>query len=176
MSNFWAPRDFKVHHLKITMLEIKPVVWRRILVPEVLSLKHLHDFIQSAFEWSGCRYWSIGDMGEELNRDAKIKDAFKQVNQEILYTYDIADMWQFVVRLEAIKRNKPGATYPICTAGRQARPPEEVGGVGGYEELRKHLKDPTDEEYEESWEWLRENDSEHYFRPGYRFNPKTVFN
>ena len=50
---------------------------------------------------------------------------------------------------------------PIIISGQNACPPEDCGGVGGYEELKKVLLDPGNEENKYMWEWV-----------GYKFNPQ----
>jgi hypothetical protein len=49
---------------------------------------------------------------------------------------------------------EPGVRYPVCVAGKGACPPEDCGGVWGYEHLREVLADPADEEHGEMLEWL----------------------
>ena len=45
-------------------------------------------------------------------------------------------------------------TYPVCTGGRRARPPEDCGGVSGYENVLAVLADPADEEHASMLEWV----------------------
>ncbi len=47
-----------------------------------------------------------------------------------------------------------GAVYPRCVGGECGAPPEDVGGVSGYEELREALADPRHEEHEAMKEWI----------------------
>jgi hypothetical protein len=44
--------------------------------------------------------------------------------------------------------------YPVCLADKGACPPEDCGGVWGYEHLREVLADPADDEHKEMLEWL----------------------
>ncbi len=44
--------------------------------------------------------------------------------------------------------------YPICLTGKGACPPEDCGGVWGYEHRREVLADPAHEEHEDMIEWL----------------------
>ncbi|WP_230842390.1 plasmid pRiA4b ORF-3 family protein [Gloeobacter morelensis] len=53
--------------------------------------------------------------------------------------YDFADRWQLDVRLEAILPAEAQQVYPVCTAGKQACPPEECGGVENYLAQRRLL-------------------------------------
>jgi hypothetical protein len=58
-------------------------------------------------------------------------------------TYDFGDNWQHDVVVEAIEEPLADDRYPMCTAGDRACPPEDCGGVGGYEDLRVVLADPA---------------------------------
>ncbi len=40
-----------IYQVKITLSEIAPAIWRRLLVPANTSLARLHDIIQAAFGW-----------------------------------------------------------------------------------------------------------------------------
>lgn len=56
-----------------------------------------------------------------------------------------------------------GVGYPVCTKGERNCPPEDCGGVEGYEELLEILQDPSHENYEENWKWVEEGfDPEHF--------------
>jgi hypothetical protein len=44
--------------------------------------------------------------------------------------------------------------YPRCTAGRRACPPEDCGGIWGYQDLLETLADPGDAEHAELLQWL----------------------
>ncbi len=56
--------------------------------------------------------------------------------------------------VEEVRTAEPGVRYPVCVAGKGACPPEDCGGVWGYEQLREALADPTDEEHEQMMEWM----------------------
>jgi hypothetical protein len=79
--------------------------------------------------------------------------------QRLLYLYDFGDDWRHTVLVEAILPTEKGTAYPRVTAGCRSAPPEDSGGVWGYEHLVAVLADPTHEEYGE----LRERYP--YFQP-----------
>ena len=56
--------------------------------------------------------------------------------------------------LEAIVPRQKGRKYPLCLGGDRACPPEDCGGVGGYENLLAVIRNPTHEEYESMLQWL----------------------
>jgi len=45
-------------------------------------------------------------------------------------------------------------TSATCTAGKGACPPEDCGGVWGYDKLKATLANPTDEDHDTMLEWL----------------------
>ena len=83
--------------------------------------------------------------------------------QRLLYLYDFGDDWRYAVLVEAILSAEKETVYPRVTAGRRAAPPEDSGGVWGYEHLLTVLAEPTQEEDAELLDWLR--DQYPYFAP-----------
>ena len=43
---------------------------------------------------------------------------------------------------------------PVCLAGARACPPEDVGGIGGYEDFLKAIGDPQHPEHQEFLDWI----------------------
>ncbi len=68
--------------------------------------------------------------------------------------YDFGDSWEHVILVEKILAPEPGAQYPRCLAGRRACPPEDCGGIWGYEELLETLQHPESPDYAEMREWM----------------------
>jgi hypothetical protein len=177
----------QVYQFKITLKGSKPPIWRRIQVPETYTFWDLHVAIQDAMGWSFSHLHefevidpltgsvvSIGtphkDYWKEVLPEWKVKiaDYFSMENRSVDYVYDFGDNWVHKVELEKILPAEEGINYPICVKGKRACPPEDCGGIWGYEELLEILKNPNHEEYEETLEWLGEDfDPEH-------FDPKEV--
>ncbi|MBS2961900.1 plasmid pRiA4b ORF-3 family protein [Actinocrinis puniceicyclus] len=152
------------YQLKVTLLGLRPPVWRRITVPADTSLAALHHVIQAAMGWEDYHMHvfnagraSYGLPDRELgHRDAKkvpLSRVLGGVGDRIGYTYDLGDCWEHEILLE-----KTVATVgrPACVDGRRHCPPEDCGGVWAYQDLVQALTDKDDERHEELTEWMEE--------------------
>ena len=158
-----------VHQLKITIANIRPPVWRRVLVPSSASLGRLHIVIQELFGWWNCHLHEFQidgtrfgiDDGEGWGEPALDEDRAKLIQvapkgAKFLYLYDFGDDWEHRVVVEDVLAAEPKTTYPRCVAGRRAGPPEDVGGPWGYERYLEVIADPEHEEHESMIEWAGE--------------------
>ncbi|RPJ08583.1 MAG: plasmid pRiA4b ORF-3 family protein, partial [Deltaproteobacteria bacterium] len=69
--------------------------------------------------------------------------------------YDFGDSWMHRIKVEKILGQESSAGDAVkCIDGARACPPEDCGGVWGYEDMLQVLKDPKHEEYESALEWL----------------------
>jgi len=174
----------KVYQFKIQLQDITPPIWRRIQIPETSSFWDLHVAITDAMGWldlhlheftivdskTGESTW-IGspdpDTQVERNfhneRETRISDWFNLKRRLGLYTYDFGDGWEHQLELEDILPQDEKIEYPVCLDGARACPPEDCGGIPGYENLLEVLEDPKHPEYEELTTWLGEPfDPEHF--------------
>jgi len=174
----------KVYQFKITLKGIKPSIWRRIQVPQINSFWDLHVAIQNAFGWLDSHLhnfeirnpqtglieeigipdeegWSDIEIIPEWGR--KISRYFTEKNKNARYVYDYGDNWEPNIKLEQILSRDPKSKYPICIGGKRACPPEDCGGVPGYEDFLEIIMNPNHESYEEMMEWIGGHfDSEHF--------------
>jgi hypothetical protein len=161
-----------IYQLKITVADIAPEIWRRVLVPADTSLARLHQIIQAAFGWLNYhlhRYVVddeyFGDTNPEFvdelmpmtdERDATLRDIASA--KAIVYEYDFGDNWQHLIEVENVAIvPEAGVKYPVCTRGARSRPPEDCGGVPGYEDLLEILGDPAHEEHASMKKWVGKN-------------------
>ena len=66
----------------------------------------------------------------------------------MIYVYDFGDDWRHEIVLETVAPISDPVKTPTCFSGDRRCPPEDVGGVSGYQELLEAIFDPTHEEYE----------------------------
>jgi hypothetical protein len=69
------------------------------------------------------------------------------------YEYDFGDGWEHEVLFEGCLEPEKGKKYPVCLEGKRACPPEDVGGVWGYEDFLGAIADPKHERHEEFMDW-----------------------
>jgi hypothetical protein len=84
----------------------------------------------------------------------KLNELLRFVNNTIIYEYDFGDAWSHEILLEKFIKSDDSIKYPICLGGKMKCPPEDVGGIGGYVEMLKVLRNPNNDEYESYITWL----------------------
>jgi hypothetical protein len=98
------------------------------------------------------------DMVEDTFEDArerKLRDVLSDRGDRMIYHYDFGDSWLHDVTLEMISEFDPAQhEYPRCIAGQHAAPAEDCGGPPLFEELKRVLADPEDEDYAGMLRWL----------------------
>lgn len=152
--------------IKVTIAGTKPPIWRRLEVPAATNLARLHAVLQAAFGWddahlhafeTGHRSWGEGPAGRRLEGPTLRRTSLDAVagspGDQLTYVYDFGDDWVHSIHVEDRLTPADDATYPRCTAGRRAGPPEDCGGVPGYEHLLSVLADPQHPEHEDLSEW-----------------------
>ena len=158
--------EARIFRLKVRLREVRPLVWRRVLVPGEMDLAELHEVVQAAmgrtnshlheFEAEGARY-GIPDPGWGLDEVADESGVrLSQVAGEgsrLLYAYDFGDGWLHDVTVEKVLNRQPGLRYPCCVTGRRACPPEDVGGSWGYQDFLAAVGDPGHAEHGQWMEW-----------------------
>jgi hypothetical protein len=166
-----------VYQIKVTLNDSKPPIWRRVLVEDTTTLSKLHSILQTVMGWtdSHLHHFIINDefYGEPDDDDfsdieTKNEKRFR-LNQfverkgfKFIYEYDFGDSWEHTILVEAILPAEKGAFYPRCIEGKRACPPEDVGGVWGYENFQKVIANPKDPEYDEMMEWIGSFDPERF--------------
>lgn len=159
-----------VYQLHVELDEVQPRVWRRLWIPDMLTMAKLDRIIQSAMGWTnshlhefeidGKRYGIPDD--EEVydtptldDRRHKVGAVLGEAISGFRYTYDFGDNWRHTVTVEGrLLPDESFNTWPICLAGQNACPPEDVGGVGGYAEFLEAMSNPSHDDHPDMWRWV----------------------
>jgi hypothetical protein len=175
------------YQIKVTLRGIDPLVWRRLRVPGTITFEQLHHVIQASFGWLnyhlynfqlGSTVFAQGDSvytdedlygagSKRFDPDANLIGAFLSKGDELVYEYDFGDGWIHDIVVEKqLKELKKYAT-PLCLGGARHRPPEDVGGLGGYESFLESIRDPKDPEREDNLRWAQKDTGGRLFDPEY---------
>jgi hypothetical protein len=172
----------KVYQFRISLLGIKPPIWRRIQVPEIYTFWDLHVAIQNAMGWrddhlhefevidpSDGEKVRIGIPSKDYMDDVvpdwecKVCNFFSEKNSKANYIYDFGDKWKHSITLEKILAKDKDTTYPKCIDGKRACPPEDFGGIWRYKEFLIAIQNPKHPQHEELLQWVgRRFDPEHF--------------
>jgi hypothetical protein len=99
--------------------------------------------------------------------DVRLSQVLREPGDKVEYTYDFGDDWRHRVQLEKVDEWAAGAPLARCLTGRRARPPEDCGGLRGFEEFlfRAAATDWDAVEPGDEWEWsMAEFDAEEFDR------------
>ncbi len=170
---------------KIQLEGIKPAIWRVLQVPSEMSVEDFAVNIQIAMGWTYSHmygfaiedreYWSsefmeeVGDNDNVYPYDNMLVEDLFAFKKPVTFIYDFGDDWRHSVKLIHTEEYAKGERK--CAKildGARCCPPEDVGGIYGYQEMLKAIKDPFSEESERYDEWLGGR-----FKPE-RFNIREV--
>ncbi|MGB6449341.1 MAG: plasmid pRiA4b ORF-3 family protein [Steroidobacteraceae bacterium] len=163
--------------LRIELLDVRPLVWRRVLVANHWTLASLHHYLQWVMGWTDSHAhefeighglvapdWWIREAGsdEEISRyrDERRVSVAAVVSElggrgEFEYRYDMGDGWEHRIVIESPPTSTVSdARLPVCVAGENACPPEDVGGPHGYALFLHILGDRKHEQHEDMVRWI----------------------
>ena len=154
--------------VRMELRHIRPKIWRRVDVPLSSTLMSLHEIIQVTMGWASAHLFEfrVGGLAYGLPRrefdfaeevyDARSIQLQTLVDNEIkrfTYDYDFGDDWEHRISVGKPRRGAANIDYPAFVKGARRCPPEDVGGVYGYEQFLAAMQDPSHEEHEELTEW-----------------------
>jgi pRiA4b ORF-3-like protein len=159
-----------IYQFKVQLQGIRPAIYRNILVEGDITFHELHHTIQIVMGWFNSHLYQFNagtrsiadpafvDFGEvEDAKELKLNQVFAQKGDTVEYEYDFGDGWIHTVRLDKILPPKANEDYPKCVGGKRKCPPEDCGGVWGYENLLEVMADKTHPEYKDMKAWLGGN-------------------
>lgn len=163
-----------IYQIKVMLKGSKPPIWRRLWVENTTRLDELHQIIQVAMGWQFAhlhqfmhqgKIYGETDLFEDFSMIECVSEEKTRINallqkekDKMEYEYDFGDGWLHTITLEKILPFSRKQTLPTCIKGLRACPPEDCGGIWGYEHLKEILSDPNHEEYAEASEWMDVDD------------------
>ncbi len=157
----------EIYQIKVSLMDIDPPVWRRILVPGSIRLDAFHTVLQIVMGWTDTHLHGFidGDMhygipdgdspdDEKDERRYRLNQLMKQGKKSIIYEYDFGDGWEHRIVLEKILPFDGKMEVPQCLDGQRACPPEDCGGPPGYEDFLDAITDPSNPEHDSMLDWV----------------------
>ncbi|MDP2793169.1 MAG: SEC-C metal-binding domain-containing protein [Sulfurisoma sp.] len=161
--------DSGLLQLRIEIDNVRPAVWRRVVVRDSLTFAQLHRVIQEALGWddSHMHEFVVGDEHIGMAGDGDFPDMPEVVPEDTLalldaigkkrkfkYWYDFGDDWHHTIAVERRLPPDPSAPAAALLAGERACPPEDCGGPWGYADMLAALADPKHDEHDMYMEWI----------------------
>ncbi len=157
-----------IYQLKITLKNSKPPIWRRVLVPGFMNLDDLHEIIQLSMGWfdSHLHQFDIDsilygppiedDWGMETienEEEYSLQTLSGKLEPYFDYIYDFGDDWQHRITVEKVLPPEDAKPYPVIIKGKRACPPEDIGGIWGYQEFLEAYNNPDNDNHQAMQEW-----------------------
>ena len=153
--------------LHITLEDVDPEVKRTILVPLDIHLDDLHLTLQAALGWTdshlymflaGQTIWGVIDPdldSEDLPADkSTLRNVVEDTGVRALdYIYDFGDSWEHRIKIGKVSKPVGDQLYPQLTMATGRCPPEDVGGVPGYDTFVDAINNPQHPEHEHLSDW-----------------------
>jgi Plasmid pRiA4b ORF-3-like protein len=150
--------------IRVELRDVEPTVWRRLLVPDGITMAELAEILLIAMGWANAHlhlfevgdkvYGSADDEAEDDEIDESgviVSDALGR-HDRFAFDYDFGDGWEHDVVIE--ERSSSTVDFAHCLGGENACPPEDVGGPGRYRDFLETIADPEREDHTQCLEWV----------------------
>lgn len=160
-------RDTVTYQLKVQLKHSKPPIWRRLQVSGDTTLYKLHQIIQTSMGWTNSHLHQFiadgvyygephPDYGFDMENETRylLRQLVSDVKDKFIYEYDFGDGWEHEIIVEKLMEPEPQTGYPRCIKGKRACPPEDVGGVWGYDEFLVAIQNKKHPEHKMYLDWI----------------------
>lgn len=166
--------------LYIELEGTSPRIWRRFVVPSAITLDRLHDVIQIVMGWSdthlhefvinGKHYSDMIEAEEEEKKNceeegfSRLSSLIDRKTRNFSYIYDFGDDWKHTIKVEKTDLDDDEEWGNLfCIEGSGNCPPEDVGGIPGFEEFCKAVSNSKHPEHESMMAWHGEDFDRDFF-------------
>lgn len=151
----------RYYDFEISLAGVEPKIWRRLQIRSTATFLDLHDAIQAACGWENDHLFAFRTKGRRnvagLALDESEPDAaevelssFFNRHRTVLYEYDFGDSWLHKLALRGAT-DVPESFHRRLLDGGRAFPPEDCGGMWGYEECVRVVRGGEDPEDRREW-------------------------
>lgn len=170
-----SPTQVPAVELRISISETDPLIWRQLVLPENATVAELHAAIQCAFDWKNAHLYAVAGHDQAgkkriITRVAEDDDAPEGAEEasgvelrelfdsgqpgksSLEYDYDFGDNWTH--EIEVVGPALIQESTITCTGGEMRGPLEDSGGVYGYANIVRAIRDTTHPEHDDMVGWL----------------------
>ena len=155
--------------LRIELNDSDPLIWRELEVPTSITLKVLHEIVQTAMGWLDYHLWEMvidhqtyglpmdedwGTAPRKVASRTRLRDVLAPGTTRIHYVYDFGDYWEHSLIIRDVRAGDRSTAYPRFIAGERNCPPEDCGGIPGFYEMLEARNDPDHPDHADVSEWL----------------------
>lgn len=174
-----------LYRLRVDLDGSKPPIWRRLELVSDLRLDEVHEALMCAFEWHGHHLHEFRMAGDPRTAERFVPDEdlddgtpettvrldqlLAKAGDRLHYMYDFGDDWSHTLRLEEILAYDASRPRARVVGGRRAAPPDDCGGIYGYDALLATIADSTHPQHDEMTEWFAQ-----FVDDPSTFDPSTV--
>ena len=130
-----------------------------------IRLERLHDVIQCVMGWEnrhphrflvGEKSYGIHEFtpSETVERQFNLCNILTNQCNQLKYEYDFLNHWVHLISIEEVLVDDFEYQYPVCLCGENTCPPEDSGGVQGYQRIQKALKDSKHPDHGHVMDWI----------------------
>jgi hypothetical protein len=173
-----ATTSLSAYDVRVSLMHIRPEIWRLIRVPADIRMDQLHYVLQIAFGWTDSHMHQFhvidakgvtkafvgrpdpdfaGSTHTQDETKRRLKNFLTKAEDYIGYEYDFGDSWLHEIKLTAVHAQSARLSAPLCLDGARACPPEDCGGVPGFERVLAASANPKLAETD-LMEWLGDYD------------------
>lgn len=130
--------------------------------------EHLHQFVLETDEYGRpTKIIEPAGFGDESDVDFPGMPEIEKINssdvtlgdifgkyKKMVYEYDFGDDWIHEIELKKVISNSPDPEAH-CIKAKGDAPMEDSGGVEGFKDIQRIMKNPDDPEYENTMEWVK---------------------
>jgi len=152
--------------LRIELRGITPKIWRRVWVPDSITLPRLHRTIQAVMGWTDGHLhefeiarerYGVPDPDWDSPNAPRSEARVRLANclgghKQFHYIYDFGDSWEHKIIVEK-RLADDDMPHPLCIDGENACPPEDIGGAPGYADFLDAIGSPAHPEHEHYLSW-----------------------
>jgi hypothetical protein len=158
----------RILQFRLSVMNVKPEIWRKLLVSEDTSLAGLHSILQILMGWRNNHLFAFvidqkrysprtegDDDSTKINSiDTKLSRIFAKGEKRITYEYDFGDGWEIELISEPKQEGCQQNQRVECIEGGRHGPAEDTGGSRGYMEKAKIYGNPHHRRYREIQELI----------------------